>query len=298
MLVGVCEAVLRFGMGLGNPILIEPDQSCSYVVKPDQSVFRFFHHTRINHYGMRSDEVSPVRSPGTLRIMFVGDSLTYGTSRVDQSQIFTERLHRDLPSIVHRPVEVLNASASAWAPDNEVSYILSRGIYQSDIVILVLNDGDVGQPRSTIADVGDDLPQYRPASAIGELYSRYISPVILHTARHGDAGSRVAANDGSAIRENLADLDRVEKYVIDAGARLVIVYLPFRGDIPGKDTAPREILRAWTAAHRVVMFNLESAELPYSSNEITLEDGVHFNAKGHWIIAQAIENLWPDLVGH
>jgi hypothetical protein len=26
-------------------------------LKPDQNVFRFFGHTRINHYGMRSDDI-------------------------------------------------------------------------------------------------------------------------------------------------------------------------------------------------------------------------------------------------
>src|SRR5580692_10189695 len=73
------EAALRFGLGLGNPVLIEPDSACSYILKPDQDVRRFFVHTRINHYGKRSDEVTIPHAAGTLRLMFVGDSLTYGT---------------------------------------------------------------------------------------------------------------------------------------------------------------------------------------------------------------------------
>jgi hypothetical protein len=294
----MCEVILRFGLGLGNPILIEPDSACGYIVKPDQAVYRFFRHTRINHYGMRSDEVPSVRSPGTLRLMFVGDSITYGTSRVDQSQIFTEILHRDLPSIVHRPVEVLNASASAWAPDNEVSYILSRGIFQSDMVLLVLNDGDVTQPRTTIADVGDDLPQDRPATAIGELYTRYIKPEIFHAFERSDAGDSVADNADDVIHENLIDLDRADKLVTDARAQLLIVYLPFRGDLPVKSAGPRSILQSWATAHRVAILDLTHAELPYTPSEITLDNGIHFNAKGHWIVAQAIEKLWPSLVGN
>src|ERR1039458_2847959 len=46
------EAGLRFILGLGNPILIQSDAACSYILKPDQDVKRFFVHTRINHYGM------------------------------------------------------------------------------------------------------------------------------------------------------------------------------------------------------------------------------------------------------
>jgi hypothetical protein len=30
------EAALRFGLGLGDPVLIEPDSACSYITHPDQ----------------------------------------------------------------------------------------------------------------------------------------------------------------------------------------------------------------------------------------------------------------------
>jgi hypothetical protein len=295
-LAGLSEAILRFAFGLGNPVLNVPDATCAYILKPDQNVFRFFAHTRTNRYGMRSDEVSSSRSPDTLRVLFVGDSITYGTSRVDQSDLFTERLHKDLPAVLHRPVEVLNASAGAWAIDNELSYIRSRGIFQSDLVVMVLNDGDVAQPRSTIADVGDDLPSERPATAIGELYSRYLRPRIFHNARHIDAGDTVAA-DSATIGMNLADLDAVQTLVTGQGARMVLVFAPFRGDVPVKSAKPRTILQGWAAAHHVAMFDMTPAELGYSSKEITL-DNVHFNAKGHGVVAQEIERLWPEVVGN
>jgi hypothetical protein len=290
VLAAVCEAALRFGLSLGNPVLIAPDPACAYIVKPDQNVFRFFGHTRINHYGMRSDEVPANRTPGTSLILFVGDSITYGTSRVDQQQIFTEILHRDLPSILHRPVEVLNASGSAWVIDNELSYIRSRGTFQSDIVLLVLNDGDVTQSRTTMAEAGDDLPQERPATAIGELYSRYIRPRIFRKASHIDAGDTVVANADGAIRQNLADLDAAEALLTGRGARLAIVYAPFRGDVPDKSENSRSILRTWAADHHVAMLDFASVELPYSSREITL-DNIHFNAKGHRVVAEDIEKM-------
>jgi hypothetical protein len=110
----VTEAGLRVILGVGDPILITPDSACAYITKPDQKVYRFFVHTYINHYGMRSDDVPPTRPAGVVRLLFVGDSLTYGTTHVDQSQLFTQIVGRGLPAIVHHPVEVLNASASAF----------------------------------------------------------------------------------------------------------------------------------------------------------------------------------------
>ena len=297
VLVVLTEGVLRFGLGLGNPVLVVRDPACAYIVKPDQDHFRFFAHTHINHFGMRSDEVPPLHNPNTLRIFFLGDSLTYGTSRVDQSKIFTEILHRQLPAIIQRPVEVLNASASAWAPDNEVSYIRSRGIFGSDLVVLVLNDGDVYQPRSMIGQVGEDLPKVRPATAIGELYSRYLKPRFLSAVGKQDAGLVITPESDAIIKSNLADLDSAFKLVTSQGSRLVIVFLPFRLDVPDKSANAQSILQKWTFDHGVPLLDMTSAEIPYSIREIDLDNGYHFNERGNAVVAKEIERLWPTAVG-
>jgi hypothetical protein len=290
------EALLRFGLGLGNPILIQPDTACSYILKPNQDVMRFFVHTHINRYGMRSDEIAANHTPRTLRLLFVGDSLTYGTTQVDQKAIFTEILHHDLPAIEHRPVEVLNASAGAWAPDNELAYVQSRGTFDSDIVLLVLNDGDLTQPRATTAEIGDGLLQKRPATAIGELYTRYIRPRLAHAAGRGDAGDSVSAHGGDVMRKNVADLDEFAALVSSHGARLILIYIPFRKDIPQESKESAAKLYTWSSAHQVAMADLTSAETPYTSSEITLDNGIHFNRQGHLVVARAIEQLWPELV--
>lgn len=291
-LVAGAEAALRFGLGLGDPVLIAPDPACSYITRPDQKVYRFFVHTYINHYGMRSEEVSPVRSSGVVRVLFVGDSLTYGTTHVDQRQIFTQIVHRGLPSIVHRPVEVLNASANAWAPDNEWSWVRSRGILHSNYVLLVLNDGDVTQPRATIAQVGDDLPQKRPATAIGELYSRFIAPRIFHISHHSDMGDVVIPDDVT-MRANLEDLDRFRALVTSQQGRMIIVFLPFRGDVPTVSAQADQVLHNWSAANGVPMIDLTAALAPHPISEICLHDRTHFNAAGNAIVGEAILKRWP-----
>jgi hypothetical protein len=295
--VAITEGVLRFVLGLGNPVLITPDSACEYILKPDQHVYRFFSNTRTNHYGMRSEEVPPNRDPSRLRILFVGDSLTYGTSRVDQSQIFTEILHRELPSILHKPVDVLNASAGAWAPDNEFSYIRSRGTFQSDLVVFVLNDGDVTQPRATMSDVGEGTPSKRPATAIGELWTRYIKSRLLHSASKSDAGISIAPHADQVVQGNLRDLDEADALVTSQGSRMAIIFLPFRLDIPDKSAQAQSILHNWCAAHHVPMIDLTSTELPYSISDLDLDNGYHFNAKGNAIVADGILKLWLRAVG-
>lgn len=284
------ELLLRFVLGLGNPVVVVPDAACSYTLAPNQHTWRFFCHTHTDQYGMRSDAFAPVPPPGTLRVMFVGDSVTYGTSHVDQSRIFTELLHRGLPSVAHEPVEVLNASAGAWAIDNELSWLRSRGTFHSGIVVLVLNSGDLGQPRAEIADLGEDTAQNRSATAIGEVWTRFLKPRLLHRAPHADAGD-TAGNNAETIRANLAELDAFQKLAAADGARMALLYIPFRAEIPNPAAHSEQTLAAWTTAHRVPFFDMTSVEAAQPISAVSL-DGAHLNVHGNQLIADAVEKEW------
>lgn len=296
-LAGTAELSLRLLFGLGNPIVVAPDAACSYIEAPNQHTYRFFHEVRINRYGMRSTAFAPQPAPGTLRIIFFGDSVTYGTSRVGQSDLFTQILRRDLPSTVHQPVEVLNASASGWAIDNELAYARSRGLFHSRLALLVLNDGDLSQGRAEIAgDISQDTTYSHPRTAFGEIWTRFLKPRLMHQAPRKDQGD-TATMDPSRIRANLARLDQFHELATAAQARLAIVYLPFRVNIPGHAEDTLGDLRPWALARQVPLFDLTPAEASYPTAAITL-DGIHLNARGNRLVAQSIERQWSSLLGN
>ncbi|HEX3661075.1 MAG TPA: SGNH/GDSL hydrolase family protein [Acidobacteriaceae bacterium] len=294
VLLAGAELTLRYVLGLGNPVLVAPDAACGYILKPNQDVERFFCHTQTNQYGMRSGPIQETPAPGTLRLFFLGDSVTYGTSRVDQSRLFTQILRRELPSVVHRPVEVLNASASAWAIDNELSYLRSRGTFHSDLVLLVLNSGDPGQPRAEIEQVGEDSTLHHSTTAIGELWIRWFAPRILHIGVRTDAGDQL--NDSPAvIRANLADLDAMQTLTQSQHSRLAILYIPFRGEMPAPANQAQQVIASWSASHSVPVFDMTQVEAAYPTKEITL-DGSHLNRQGNALVARAVEEDWDRIL--
>jgi hypothetical protein len=286
------EAALRFGLGLGDPVLIAPDPYCSYITKPNQNVFRFFVHTYVNRYGMRSEEVSPTPPPGVTRLLFVGDSITYGTTHVDQRRLFTQIVRRGLPGIIHHDVQVLNASANGWAPDNELAWVQSRGIFHSDFVLLVLNDGDLTQPRSNIADVGDGLPRQRPLTAIGELYTRFIKPRFLASLRRSDPGDVVIPNE-AVEHANLADMDRFLALVKSQGGRMILVYIPMRADIPTLSAHPQSVYHHWSAANGVPIIDLTDTLAPHPVQQVCLYDHIHLNTEGNAVVGAGLLENWP-----
>jgi hypothetical protein len=117
---------------------------------------------------MRSDEISATKSPWHMRVLFIGDSVTYGTTYIDQSRIFTSLVARKLPKRVGLPVDVVNASAGDWAP---ASFLQSKGTFDANLILIVLNTSGLRQPFANLPqDPG--FPTKAPLTAIGETWTR------------------------------------------------------------------------------------------------------------------------------
>ncbi len=214
-----------------------------------------------------------------------------------QADIFTQILRRDLPSIVHRPVEVLNASASGWGLANELDYVRSRGVFNSGLVLLVLNDSAPGSRRSTLGTgLAQDSTYDHSTTAFGEIWHRYLKPKLEHLAPRRDAGDTVRAAGQASVAPNLARLDQFQQLVTAAHGRFAIIYFPFRQDIPQPGAWADTILRQWASEHQVPFFDLTSVEAPQPTAAITL-DGVHLNTRGNRLIANAIEQQWASVLG-
>ena len=289
------ELALRFLLGLGNPILVQPDPAAGYVLKPNQHVHRFFRDTYVNEYSMRSPSFSPVKPAGTYRVLLVGDSMTYGSTHVDQRAIFASLLREELPRQLHTPVEVLNASASAWAIANETGYLQSRGAFHADLVVLVLNTGDSLQPPATLGDVGGDAATVKPACALCELWTRYLRDKLTHVAPKMDAGTSPTPDAMANAEPNLQYLNQFYQSTLQQHTRMAIVFLAMREYIPAhaQASAPDELV-AWAQAHQVPILDTTAVESALPLHGVTL-DGLHFNVKGHRVVATYLEQHWSEL---
>lgn len=282
----VAEGVLRV-VGIGDPVLLRADPCCGYLLRPNQDHFRFFVHTRVNSHSMRCDEFSEKKAPRVYRVMFLGDSMTYGTTRVNQSDIFTEVLHRELPSILHRPVEVLNASANAWAIGNELGYLESHGLFSADSVVLVLNNGDLTQPTSEVSDVGSTLHFEKPACALCELLGRY------RKRAKRDSGSN-ELDDPSQARKNLKLLDELRDFVLARGSRMLILFVPFPHDLKRANLVLLQpALSGWARDHDVKIIDATASLAPLSIRQASVDGGTHLSVEGNRAVANCFERAAP-----
>jgi len=103
---------------------------------------------RVNRLGLKGPEILKSKTPGTLRIMTIGDSCTFGGL---EDFCYPRVLERELRK-QGEPVEVINAGVQGYAPANVLSrlpYFLSL---KPDLVTVYLGwnavPGSSGEPQS------------------------------------------------------------------------------------------------------------------------------------------------------
>jgi hypothetical protein len=99
-----------------------------------------------NSFGYRDSEIPLKKEPGALRILAVGDSVTFG-HRVLARETYTEVLERSLSAKSKgRHVDVINTTVPGNSPFQEY-YDLVRGlVFDPDIVIIQFSLNDVIEP--------------------------------------------------------------------------------------------------------------------------------------------------------
>jgi lysophospholipase L1-like esterase len=280
------EGALRLAFGFGHPLLYAADVHTGYLPAPSQKVRRFGASIHINRFSMRSDDIDAAKPSATTRLLFIGDSVTFGTTYVDQSEIFTELIQRGLRARCPGPVEVLNASAGGWAPENEYQYLASRGTFGASIVIFVLNTNDLAQPFAPL-EISPQFPISNPRTALGEVLERYVAPRLVAGIRTTDPGSLPSSEPEGRIEARvLTALSAAHSLARLNGAAFLIIFSP-TDDVKLKTPAWEEAiagLRSWADREQVPLVDLTAPYRSRSRDEVYF-DGIHLRPSGHRIVA-------------
>lgn len=298
-LLAVAEILCRTVLGLGDPPLSQADPQIEYLFKPSQTVHRFHHLIHINAWSMRSDDFPAHKaSPDEIRVMVIGDSVVYDGVQIDQEDIATEVLKRDLQRDLKHPVVVGNIAAKSWGPPNELAYVRRFGLFDADKVVLVLSSHDYADVPTfdPVVDVDPDYPGHKPLLALSELFTRYV-PRYIHAL---SGRSEVPAEDKVPTQKDISwglfserDLIRlVEK----SGAKILLAQMLERGEIDGHPKPGNAMIRQVAESEQVPVLNIgQLFEQSVHSGANPYLDNIHPNKLGCRImgdsIAKAVESL-------
>ena len=173
-LVGLLEVYARVVLGLGNPPLWMADPEIEYLPQPAKSYLRFGNRISYNAYSMRSRDFPRNKvDPTELRVLVVGDSIVNGGAHTDQQALATTLLEQKLAESLDRPVVVANIATGSWGPPNVLAYLRRFGLFDADVVVIVLNSADYAD-APTFDPLGRRRPRRKPVLAIQELRDKYL----------------------------------------------------------------------------------------------------------------------------
>jgi lysophospholipase L1-like esterase len=273
------EAVARWGVGLGDPPLVEAHPRIEYRYRPDQDLRRFGRRFRTNALGMRSPPWSQPRPPGERRVLVLGDSIVAGGSLIDQDELATGLLGRSLARELSTPVLLGIVSAGSWGPANLLAWVEVNGWLDADAVAIVVSSRDADDVPTFAPLDPATYPTRRPLSALTEALTVYMPRLFER---------RAAPPPSSGVRA-LAALEALIGSA-RAGGRPVVVALHWEQLelVDGEpDGLARQRALAAAAGAEVVSLRpafagaLQRGEEPY-------RDGIHPTPLGQRLIAEAL----------
>lgn len=296
LLLLATEIVLRLTLGLGTPPLLERDSEIGYVFQANQDLQRFGNHIHINDFHQRSAPIDALPDSSVFRILFVGDSVTWGGVLLNQTETYPEQVRRNVRSLCADSVEALNASAGSWGIGNAEAYIRRFGTFGSDVVVLQIGSHDLLQATSTSSEVDSNpsMPSSNPWFATEELLSRYVWPrVMAHVglAMPVRASNRTVEGE-ERFRENMRFFETAVGQIRDEGATPVVLYTPDRNEVVESPSGYADTYIHYRSSFFAIADSLDTSVVDAltfwrsGDNPAALfRDGVHPNAKGHQSLA-------------
>jgi len=254
-----------------------------------------------NSLQCRDVEWSEAKPAGTRRIVFLGDSFTFGWGIDDRADRFTDRLQRDFDVRGGGKVKVMNAGTAA--PDTALQIELAKRLVEGyDIDELVsCYAPDVFQKSIPASNGANPLKAIRPRAIdanssflLNYLYYRIVAPRRIESSYF--AWLQRGYDDPAVWHRQVERFDELIALCRSAGVKLRVVLLPFvvspgaEFDTAGVNAKVAEAFRS-RGVDVVDLADVFAGLDPWSL--VVNAHDLHPNAKAHALLAEAI---WKALL--
>ena len=290
------EMICRHVLGLGDPPLIVRDPEIEYLFAPSRAYHRFGNTISYNAFSMRADEVSPHKTdPNELRVLVIGDSVINGGALTDDSQLATRIVQERLAKDLKRPLWVGNVSAGSWGPGNQLAYLRRFGTFDADIAILVLSTHDIADVPDFV--LGPAFPESPPVLAMEEAVYRYLPRYVpWHRTAAATPAQKVEQalvsspkDAASMLAKGRAHLRALVDELRQGVGHVVVMHHEERGETLAAPSESARLLRQDVEAVGLPYVELEPYLARAPRNQSPYRDGIHIDALGQWLYADAME---------
>lgn len=300
---------------LGLPVW-QYDPVLLYVQRPNMVAewdeFPGAYPLRTNRWGYSDDDFPLEKPAGEWRAVVVGDSVAMGFG-LAHTDALPAQLERRLAAPAARPVEVINAGVSGYAPSQYVEALRRALVFQPDLALIgvCLNDAvtlhrsDASFAFNGVVRSADPVLAWVIAeTGFGRLALRLRSQLArdarteraLAFRRLGVAVAAESSHDPGLDAQwtvALRDLDRAVAVARDAGVPVAVIVFPYVGQLgPDRPRGAQARLAEWADRQRVPLFDaavaLDQRVAAGEAPQSFYLDELHFRPLGNAVIADAL----------
>lgn len=268
-----------------------------------------------NSLGFRSPEFNPQKKTGTVRILFIGSSTTFGTNAPVETT-FPFLVGESLKKQIHdAPIEVINAAEPCKTAAWEVQRMRETLYLKPDIMVVMTGYNDSVTVYSDLARAGESgsltlLPWYVALDTFIAHYSVFYVTLREKIAiyLHGKPDyafdppttqQEVSFDHSNWLRQYPADFRKKLEQMINLcashGIKLIFIKPPIspqrRKERPNHEIAYRKLMEALASAaaeHKIPVIDLDDLYPDTEWRDYVAVDGLHFTDKGNAEIAKRV----------
>jgi lysophospholipase L1-like esterase len=258
-----------------------------------------------NSRGLRERELPLEKPPGTRRVVFLGDSVTFGAG-VEDDEPFPRLLENGINGDGAGPIQSVNTGVVGYNSIQELARLEQAGLpYQPDVVVQTFVVNDLLETFSIFDH------QYEPTGALAEtkvwlrrnsyLY-RFVQQMYWRLGqelRRSREGPTEPLRKRDRLEERLATLSETVAVSRANGATFLLVLYPDNLTDPvspgptGERLTVREELERFAARQRVPLVDLTEAlgdVRDPRARKYRLKEDPHPSPEGHRVIAEALRD--------
>jgi hypothetical protein len=275
------EVILRV-IGLGDPVLYETHPDYGYRPRPNQQVRRFGGAVvRINNLGLRALDDWHTSAK---KVLFVGDSVTYGGSWVSTEDLFAVRA-------VPAGWSGGSAGVNAWGIGNMHGLIVRHQFLPAGVYVTVLIDNDFDRGFSERRSF---FRTTKPLFAIAEFTPHVTERLAAYARRPSRAEAATARQKKrGTVERSVRQLVELDALLRQRGFVHLIYLSPARAHLERR-AAPDAMVASALAQTPLRVVRLqdhpELARLSPAEIPPLYQDAVHLSGRGHEVWAAIINS--------
>jgi lysophospholipase L1-like esterase len=289
--------IVALWMGLGTPVLYYTSAWGGLRPLPDQKVVRLGGATlTVDENGFRT---AREHEPGAMRVLYIGDSVTWGGSYIDDSELFSE-VSADVLRANHLAVYAMNAGVNGTSLVNHAE-IFRRHAEMTDVLVWLFPAGDATRAYRTGGIIYP--PRFAPRFALVEvidlaiylhwstIFRLDLPPPGAWTSYPGRYHDLFVLERSVRMTKNLGAMRCVLEWAIAHEIPVVLGVTPvLNGDnrvVPPPIDVIAQIKEIESDSINLfdVYETINNHEDDFSKLFV---DDVHFSAKGHRIVGEAL----------